>query len=144
MDVQFHGRIKDGKWTLNRGQVFDAYIQGQPDGDYYLVIHKAKIPKTLQQLAYYYAVVVPTVRKTMIEHGNDSIVVSIGKAFKELPLTIETVDAILKEVWAKTKGVDVKSKARMSIKEASELIDISIMWAARYLGCVIPPPDTET
>ncbi|GAF85109.1 unnamed protein product, partial [marine sediment metagenome] len=54
------------------------------------------------------------------------------------PLTEDMVVEMLKEVWAKTKGVKVKSKADMTISEASELISISIEWCARYLSCTIP------
>ena len=74
----------------------------------------------------------------MVEDGNDTVKFIIDGKEKELPLTEDMVVVILKEVWAKTKDVKVKSKANMTISEASELISISIEWCARYLHCSIP------
>ncbi|KKM06636.1 hypothetical protein LCGC14_1741940, partial [marine sediment metagenome] len=65
----------------------------------------------------------------------------IKDQLKQIPMTEENIILMLKIIWAKSKGCEVKSKADMNIEEASELIDISILWAARYLGCVIPPPN---
>ena len=145
MIPKFHGKIRDGRWIPLRWQVFQAYVQGKPDGDYYLELHKAKgPPKTLQQLGYYYAVVLPCAYRGMLEAGNDTMVINIGERQKEVPITQDVVDDMLKQIWATYKGVNVKSKADFSIDEASELIDISIRWCARYLGVVIPPPTTET
>ena len=139
MTPQFFGKIKDGLFFYNNLKVFLAYVKGLKDGKYYLTLHKVKGPaKTLEQLGYFHAVVVPTCFKQMIEDGNDTVSFDIGGRVKELPLTEDMVVEILKEVWAKTKGVKVKSKADMTIGEASELISISIEWAARYLHCSIP------
>lgn len=145
MKIEFHGRISEGIFRLNRPKVFDAYAQGLKDDNYYIVLHKAKgPPKTLEQLAYYYAVVVPTAFKQMKEDGNTTIVVNTGnKRFKELPLTEEIVDQLLKEACAKFDGKDVTLKRNMSKQECMEFLDKAIRWCARYLHCVIPPPDTE-
>lgn len=94
-------------------------------------------PKTGQQLAYYYAVINPAVMKAMKEEGNEHYVVKVGGRFKELPLTEEVVDYMLKESCC----LPEKSKANISKEEAMEFIDRCIRWAARYLGCVIPEPD---
>ena len=146
MAYKFYGKIKNGNWNLTRWTVFHAFAKGQPDGDYYIELHRAKgPPKTLQQLGYYYAVVLPTAYRAMVELGNDTMTIAIGGGVKEVPLSQDVVDSILKQVWATRKGCEVKSKAKFSIEEASELIDWSIQWCARYLGCVIPsPPDKDT
>ena len=145
MQVEFHGKITNGRFLLNRPKVFDAYMMGLKDGNYYIEIYKNQGPmKTNEQLGYFHAVVVPAAMRQIIEDGNESIVVKIGKGssqhFKEVPITEDNVVNILKGVWAKTKGVKIKSKADMTKEECSELIDISIRWCARYLHCVIPPP----
>jgi len=127
---------------LNKPKVFDAYCAGQKDGDYYVTLHKVKgSPKTLEQLGYFHAVIVPTAHKQMIADGNRTVIFEIDGRKKEIPLTEDMVIEILKGVWAKTKGVAVKSKADMTKLEASELIEISIEWCARYLHCVIPEPE---
>lgn len=144
MTYQFQGTIKKGEWLLNPGQPFEAYVAGQEDGDYYIELHKAKgAPKTSPQQGYYYGVVVPHTLKALKEHGNEDVVLSVGDGFKHLPLIKEVVDLLLKGLWSRDTGNEVKSKAEFSLDEYSELIDISIRWVAKYLNYVIPPPDRD-
>lgn len=143
MTPEFHGKIKDGLFYYNNFKVFLLYAKGLKDGAYYATLQKVKgSSKTREQLGYFHAVVVPTVFKQMIEDGNDTVTFDMDGRTKELHLTEEMVIEILKEVWAKSKGVEVKSKADMTKAEASELISISIEWAARYLHCSIPEPNS--
>lgn len=143
MIPEFPGKIKDGLFYYNNFKVFCAYTKGQKDGDYYINLHKIKGSlKTLEQLGYFHAVIVSTAFRQMVEDGNDTVKFVIDGKEKELPLTEDMVVVILKEVWAKTKGVKVKSKAHMTKAEASELISISIEWCARYLHCSIPEPNS--
>lgn len=144
LTIRFFGKILKGKFFFNRRQVMEAYVSGRPDGDYYIEFHKCKGPaKTLKQNAYYYGVIIPHTMKALKEHGNETLVVSVGEKFKELPLIKEVVDIMLKTIHAETKGVEVKSKTDFSMEDYSDLIDVSIRWAAQHLGYVIPPPDTE-
>ena len=144
MNIEFDGKLVDGRLTLNHRSIFTTYLASLKDGNYYLTIARRKgPPKTLEQLGYFHAVVVRTVYNQMVEDGQDSIVIGIGKGYKEIPLTEDMVVVMLKMIWAKEKGVDIKSKAKMTKEEASELIDVSIRWAARWLSCVIPPPEGE-
>jgi len=141
MIPEFHGKINEGWFLFNKPKVFAAYTKGLKDGDYYTTLHKVKgSPKTLEQLGYFHAVIVPTAHKQMIEDGNDTVKFEIDGREKELPLTEDMVVVILKEVWARKTGVKVKSKADMTKLEASELIDISIRWCAEFLHCSIPEP----
>lgn len=135
MKTRFYGTIKDGVYTRTHPEIFDAYCLGQPDGEYSDEFSKTIAPKTLAQLAYYYAVIIPTALRQMQEDGNGSYVVMIGSRAKEMPLDKDVVDRILKEACM------VGDKSRMSIDEASEFIEKCIKWCARYLGCVIPPAD---
>lgn len=141
MIPEFHGKNIKGWFLFNKPKVFQAYTSGLKDGNYYVTLHKVKgSPKTLEQLGYFHAVIVPTIHKQMIEDGNRTVKFELNGKVKEIPLTEDMVVVMMKEVWAKNKGVKVKSKADMTKAEASELIDISIEWAARYLGCSIPEP----
>lgn len=141
MIPQFFGKIKDGLFYYNNYKVFLAYTKGLKDGDYYLELHKVKgSPKTLEQLGYFHAVVVPTAYQQMVEDGNKTVIFEMDGKKKELRLTEDMVVEMFKEIWAKSKGVPVKSKADMTKTEASELISISIEWCARYLHCSIPEP----
>jgi hypothetical protein len=135
MKVTFYGNIANGKYTLYHREVFEAWCLGAKDGDYSLTFTKTVHPKTLAQLAYYYAVIIPSALKQMKADGNDTYIVKIVDREKKLPIDEDVVDTILKQACL------VKSKSRMSMEEASEFIDKCIMWCARYLGCVIPDPD---
>ena len=139
--MPFFGKIKGGIFQWKAKECFGGYCRLQKDGDYTLTLSRTVASKTNEQLGYYFGVVVPTAFRQMISDGNRSIMVHINDKFKELPLTEEVVDSMFKKIWADSKGCKVKSKADMSIEECSELIDISIMWAERYLGCHIPPPE---
>lgn len=144
MEPQFHGRISGGVFRLNRPKVFDAYAQGKKDGDYHITIHKTKgTPKTLEQLGYYYAVIVPTAFRQMVEDGNEMIVVKIGDRLKEIPLTKDVVDAIFKESYRQARGLKEFLKRNATKEECSDFMSFTIRWCARYLGCVIPEPDSE-
>lgn len=137
-------QIYNGKWWFSAGQPIDAYLAGQPNGDYYFELHKAKeANKTSQQQGYYYGVVIPHTFKALKEQGNEDIVLSIGTGFKHLPLTKAVVDLLLKGLWARENDCKIKSKAEFTLEEYSELIDISLKWVAKYLSYLIPPPDKE-
>jgi hypothetical protein len=135
MKVTFYGNITKGIYTLYHREVFEVWCKGAKDGEYSITFTKTVHPKTLAQLAYYYAVIIPTALKQMKADGNDTYTVTIGDKEKELPIDEDMVDTILKQACM------TKSKAQMSMEEASEFIDRCIMWCARYLGCVIPDPD---
>ena len=139
--MPFFGKIKGGIFQWKAKECFAGYCRLQKDGDYTLTLSKTVAGKTNEQLGYYFGVVVHTAFQQMLSDGNRSIMVHINDKFKEIPLTEGVVDSMFKKIWADSKGCEVKSKADMNIEEASELIDISIQWAERYLGCQIPPPE---
>jgi len=139
--MPFFGKIKGGIFQWKAKECFAGYCRLQKDGDYTLTLSKTVAGKTNEQLGYYFGVVVHTAFQQMLSDGNRSIMVHINDKFKEIPLTEGVVDSMFKKIWADSKGCEVKSKADMSIEEHSELIDISIMWSAQYLGCQIPPPE---
>ncbi len=142
MKPEFHGTITVDGWTMHSPKVFAAYVAGQKPGKYYLTLTKVKgPPKTAEQLGYYYAVVLPTAYKQMLEDGNDTIIVQIGDKQKEVPLTEDVVDGVLKAACAKFNGQNVKDKRNMTKEDAAVFLGDTIRWCARYLHCVIPEPE---
>ena len=139
--MPFYGKIKGGLFQWKAEKCFAGYCMVLKDGDYTLTLSKTVAGGTNEQLAYFHAVIVPVVLKQMKDDGNDNINFMVNDKLKTIPMTEETVVQLLKQVWATSKSCEVKSKADMNIEERSELIDISIMWAERYLGCQIPPPE---
>ena len=150
--MPFYTKIKDGIHSFNRPEIFAAYCKLMKDGDYCMELSRSSPSKTNEQLGYFHAVVVPVIFKQIQEFEGEApdggkrfpqVSFMIKDQLKQIPMTEENIILMLKIIWAKSKGCEVKSKADMNIEEASELIDVSILWAARYLGCVIPPPNTE-
>lgn len=149
--MPFYGKIKDGIFCFIAEKIFAAYCREFcKDGDYTMTLSKTIPSKTKEQLGYFHAVVAPTVfRQMKDDEGEDlegekripKIIIMVRGRPKEIPLTEENVIYMLKIIWAKAYKCEVKSKADMSIEEASQLIDSSIVWAERYLGCQIPPPE---
>lgn len=134
--ITFYGYIEKGRWHWHHKGVFDAYCKGQKDGNYSATLNESVPPKTLPQMAYYYSVIIPAAMKQIkADNDGDSYIVKIGNREKEVEIDEDTVDKILKG------ACKVKSKGRMTMKEASEFIDKCIKWCARYLGIVIPDPD---
>lgn len=84
-------------------------------------------PKTLEQMGYYYAVILPTVHSQLVSEGYDCMGV---------PISLDQADKILKHYCAK----ECKLKRHMTKEQASEFIDNCIRWAAVTLGCSIPEP----
>lgn len=146
-NMPFFGKIKGGLFQWKAKECFAGYCRLQKDGDYTLTLSKTVAGKTNEQLGYFHAVVVPVVFKQIwddsgyYEDGKKrppTVGIMIKDKLKEVPVTEQFVVDMLKQVWATSKGCEVKSKADMSIEECSELIDISIGWAKRYLSCNIP------
>ena len=137
MKTTFYGTIKDGIYTRTHPEIFDAYCLGQADGEYSEDFQKTVSPKTLAQLAYYYAVIIPTALRQMKEDGNGTKTIRVGNREKLMPLDKDDIDDMLKDACA------TKNKGRMSIEEASEFIERCILWCATWLHCVIPPADKD-
>lgn len=150
--MPFYGFIKKGIFQWKSAKTFAGYCSLQKDGDYTLELSKTTCPKTNEQLGYFHSIVVKTVFNQIKEFAGEgkhingkkrfpTIGFMVKDKFKEIPMTEDVVVNLLKQVWATTKGCEVKSKADMTIEECSDLIDISIQWAEKYLGCRIPPPE---
>ena len=150
--MPFYGMIKAGVWIFKAEKVFRAWCKMQKDGDYTMDFSKTTCPKSNEQLGYFHAVIVPCVFNQIKEFAGEGEYVDgkkrvptigfmIKDRFKEIPMTDDVIVNMLKQVWATAYNCEVKSKADMTLEEASQLIDISIEWADRYLGCKIPPPE---
>ena len=152
-DFPFYGFIKNGIFQWKSSETFAGYCKLQKDGEYTMKMSKTKLTeKTREQLGYFHGIIVPTVFRQIIDFAGEGKTVDgkkrfptigfmVKDKFKEIPMTEDVVVNLLKQVWATAKGCEVKSKADMTLEECSELIDISIQWAERYLGCQIPPPE---
>ena len=144
MQIQFAFEIEAGTMIFDRPDIFTVYIENLPWKRGHITLHKSKGPsKTNEQLAFYYAVVVETAYRQMLEDGNDVITINIAGRERTLPLTRDVVDLILKDAYAKNIGSANVLKRHMSKMDCMALIDFCMRWCACYLHCVIPEPDTN-
>jgi hypothetical protein len=139
---RFFYELKNGTTVYDRPDIRQCYLENVGWKRGYEEHHKEKGPsKTNPQLAYYYAVVIETAFQQMRSDGNDVIKIDIAGKIRELPLTVDLVDLVLKDAYAKSIGVPKVLKTFMSKTDCMALIDFSIRWCACYLHCVIPDPD---
>jgi len=124
------GQIIDGDFVPSFPDIRKKQLAGRDDGEWVTeIIRPIAKPKTSQQLGYYYAVILPTVHKQLLDNGIECY---------GIPVTEDQADAVLKYYCNNDKP-----KGLMTLEEASEFIDTTIRWAALKLGCVIPPPDIK-
>ena len=157
MNPSFPAIIKDGKVKIGNKRVFNSYIAGLDYEDISIIIKKRTgKPKTLPQLGYYYACIVPTVKEELIrQNGSDTITVTVAGYKEEVIIDNAFVDKFLKKHCARMDedGIlriavmndtrEIHSKANMSKMECMMFLDNVINWCARDLHIVIPEPELQ-
>lgn len=131
--MKFHGRIIKGKlvFELYQSELRQKYLGKLKEGQRVVETIKQDLPaKTLEQLGYYYAVILPIVTQQLIEDGHECFGV---------PINEDMADDVLKEFCARFDG-KIVNKADMDIQQASIFITNCIAWANGALGCQIPEP----
>lgn len=132
-DMKFHGRIIEGKMVFEfyQSELRQKYLKKLKEGQMVVETIKSDCPaKTLEQLGYYYAVILPIVTQQLIEDGHECFGV---------PINEDMTDDVLKNFCARFDG-KIINKADMNIQQASIFITNCINWANRALGCQIPEP----
>jgi hypothetical protein len=135
-NIQFYISVKNGKIEISNTvrATMEAFFKGQKDCTGFLRWHKTtnRTPKTLEQLGYYYAVILPTACQGLKEAGHEVM---------GIPPTKDQTDAILKHFCAVVReGGEIVNKRDMTKMECMEFITNCIVWCAKNLGCVIPEP----
>lgn len=131
--MKFHGRITKGTMAFKEYQLElrRKYLGKFKEGQMVVETIKKECPsKTLEQLGYYYAVILPVTTQQLIEDGFEVYGVPINEAM---------TDDILKNYCARFEGAII-NKADMDIQQASQFISNCIAWANGALGCQIPEP----
>lgn len=114
-----------------------------PDGTQgWLNLSKKGRTKSLEQLGYYYAVILPTAVQAFSDNGDFSLTLNFKDKAVEVELTKANVDMFLKLRYSERLGV-YKDKADMSMGECAAYEDWCIQWLAQWLNCHIPPADTN-
>jgi len=150
--MNLQGRKEKGKLKLrdlDQNQ-FQVYFEPFKEGTWFNIhITKAQKPKTLEQLGYYHAVIIPTVNLALIEHGYTMTVFGA-----EVPIDKKQTDKLIKYFCARLDDEGnlqihdptnypfrkVMDKRNMSRQQVSQLIDNAIKWANSVLRCQVPEP----
>lgn len=96
--------------------------------------------RSLQQNAYYWAVVVPMVRRGLFDAGFDEAIND------EIAHEVIKRVHLKKEIVSKQTGDMIEipgSTTKLSIPEFNDFLEKVCRWAAEYLGVVIPSPNEE-
>lgn len=136
--IEFEYTVKNGKLFLLRRDLFDTYVAGLKDCTRGLLrfVRRRGTPKTLEQLGYYYAVILPTIHMQLMADGYEVMGVAINE---------QLADDIIKHYCARVREGEttVIDKRNMTKLEAMLFLDNVIRWAATTLQCVIPLPTTQ-
>ena len=130
------GKVHDGVWVSQYPDVLAEQLRGIPDGTWLSVSYsKPGKQKTLPQLGYYYAVVLPIIWRQLADDGW-TITIATGTDYEyERVITHDEADAFLKRQFAQSK------KRRMSRDELSDFLERCIAFGNGKLKCKIPPAD---
>lgn len=126
MTPVFYGVKKDGILSLERQPLYDAYVKSLKDGRYTVTVKRWRPTRTNQQNKYYWGVVIQMISD---ETGQDKDGIHDGLRAKFLTTDQDKPLQI------------IRSTTSLNTKEMMEYIDKIVLWAAEFLGIVIPLPD---
>jgi len=114
----------------------------------YITVHRKGKPKSREQLAYYYAVILPEATKAFEDDNSTKIefwttsVKTTGTKKITLPMTETGVDSFFKLCYAAYCN-EYKDKAEMNMAECAAFEDYCIRWLAEHKECHIPPANPD-
>ena len=118
-------------------------LQGWKAGtDGYLTLTKKRKPKSRQQLAYYYGVIIPHAMQAFKDEQEFSLVVEFKGKRIEMELNLENVDRFFKLAYAKFSG-KYADKTEMSMDECAAFEDWCIKWVSKWMKYEIPEAEKK-
>ena len=125
MPIFYAHKRADGL-EFERKPLYDAYVAGlKPDTRYEVTIKRYRAKRSDAQNKYYWGVVVQMIAD---ETGNNKDMTHDG--LRSMFLIDKT-----------GKMPVIRSTTSMTTKEFMEYIDTVVLWAAEFLGVIVPPPD---
>lgn len=141
MKLEAIGIKEQGKdFRIVNGKMFRDECNKLAPGRYRLTVEKMRKNKSMPQLGYYYACVLPLFMQHLIDAGYEFT-------------TIEQVDAFAKSQFAKQPILNKHTgevieipglKRKMTTLEMSTFTNAIRDWDAEYLGGYIPEPEQQT
>ena len=132
------GNISDGKLIISNRRQFDADLKQWEGKRVELTIQKAKKSRSLQQNAFYYAVVLPVALKGFIDAGNLGITKDDVHEFMKSRFLKEGKEIIIPKS-GQTFTVS-KTTTTLSTTEFMDYIEQIAQFCSEWLGVVIPEP----
>jgi len=134
--IEFSYTIHEGKIRVDRRAVFAAYVRGLGEGVRGRIRFLKGLgrPKTLPQLGYYWAAVLPPIHKQLVADGHEVMGV---------PINEDMAHEIVKHFCANVRDGEYVTLADMTKMEAMQFLDNAIRWAAQTLHVIIPEPTHE-
>lgn len=132
------GQKVDGVIKYLDQPAHDKQLASIKEGDWVTTEHKKpRKPKTLPQMGYYYAVVLPVILNGMLDLGW-TYTITVQGTNMDFPMTQEMADLWLKNAFAKGKN-----KADMSCEEATDFIDQCINSGPNFNVNIPSPPERK-
>ena len=126
--------------------LYHAWASGLLDGTVIdVTLTKHRHPKTLAQLGYYFAVLMPFAVQELRNQGHDELFeVSVGDLKTGVETNTDTVDILFKTLFRSYKSMErIPLKRNMNDEEMGELIDFTLAWLAKNLGAIAPLPNKK-
>lgn len=117
-----------------------GWKQGQKG---YVEITKRGRRKSMEQLGYYYAVILPAALDDFKTDQGVTLNFNIGEKHVTLPLSLDTVDWFFKLNYAEYNSGEYKDKAEMNMAECAAFETYVIKWLATWRNVHIPEADKE-
>lgn len=129
--------------TIQR-RLYDAWKAGLPDKQIVeATFAKQRHEKTLAQLGYWHAVLMPFACQELRAAGwNDLGETRVGKFIVPIETTGASTDILFKTLFGASRKLGhAPLKRNMSTVEMAQLIDFTMDWLAKNLGVIAPQPE---
>jgi len=124
--------------------IYRAWVDKIEEGQTVEAKFKENRPmKTLPQLGYYHAVMLPFAVEGFLELGHDVLyVASVFGCDDEEKTTVDSMDKYFKGLYQGYKGLKKRPRKRdMTVDDFSEFISFLLKWMAEKPGIFCPTPE---
>lgn len=136
--IELNGKVDEsGKAKIYHRKEMEDWFAKNAGKDFTIKLERKKKSRSSMQNAYYWGVVLPTVRDRLAELGNEFSLQDTHEALKAKfnLVEIKNNDEVSDEF--------VQSTSKLSTTEFMDYIDKVQRWANQFLGIIIPQPNEQ-
>lgn len=139
--LKLYCNIKDGVFEFLSPEWVNGKLNELPNGEYFFTLNKAN-KRSSQSNRYLHGVVFPVVFEALRDAGFDCVkdVYDAKEVCKSLFLKEKVVNHETGEVITEI----IKHTSDLTQEEMVQFIEDISMWAASYLSCEIPEPNSQS